>query len=216
MKRLLSIFLLLAAGSMLLAQEPVRQSNPQWFPDRTHDPNQLRWDDFYEQNGTGRINMGAGYVGSSVAYFQKGSGRLLYGLNIDLLAVETVRELLPNRFVPVYRETALIVPLWLTLKIRLLQQPHSTLSPYLISGIGPTWGLRIHNDGDFFDALGSIQGQIGAGGFVGAGIDYLWAEDWALSMDVRYNVIRFDNPLGLEESYDGFSFSIGFMRAFDW
>ena len=57
---------------------------------------------------------------------------------------------------------------------------------------------------------------IGGGAFVGLGVDYLWAEEWAISADVRYNVIRFDAPVGSTSNFDGVSFFFGFIHAFGY
>lgn len=202
--------------SLAFAQESQRQTLPNLFPTEPRDIEDTRvtWDDFYQQNGMAQFNVGNEFAGSSIAYYRGGSGHLIYGFNVDILSVGTTPPPIQNFHAPTINQTGMLIPFWFTLKMRLSQNPNNTLSPYLITGAGPTLGMRIKDNSSFVNALSSIDSELGAGGFVGAGVDYLWAGSWAISMDVRYNVIRFANATGLSDAYDGVSFSIGFIRAF--
>jgi outer membrane protein W len=112
------------------------------------------------------------------------------------------------------QSSALLFPLWFSLKFRLSDRSNSKFSPYIITGVGPTLALRFHNGSSFISSLTEFSTEWGGGGYFGAGFDYLWGGEWAISADVRYNVIRFDNPVGLDSDYSGFSFAVGFTRAF--
>lgn len=174
------------------------------------------WQQFDQHSGMMQFHAGADFFGSSLAYFARGSGRVLYGLNLNIMSIATTSDRLTNFYHSPVQSSALMFPLWFTLKLRLYDSPGSKISPYVITGVGPTVALRFNNGSGFFSALSEFNTQWGGGGFVGAGFDYLWAGEWAISADIRYNAIRFDNPAGLNSDYSGLSFAVGFIRAFGW
>lgn len=170
--------------------------------------------DFYEHNnGTMHLIMSGEYVGSSFSYLSRTENRMQYGLNAGLIPIAQNSNTASDYYVRGDENRLLLVPLWFSVKIR-LKTTDDKLVPYLIGGLGPTLGLDFGPYNGFFNSLNHLNGELGGGGYAGIGIDYLWAEDWAFSMDVRYNMFLFDQPVGRDKQFSGFSFFIGVARAF--
>lgn len=170
---------------------------------------------FYENdNGITQMLFSNDYIGSSFSYFRRSPNRLQLGLNAGIISipVETDRVAEYQRASEGY--SVFMIPFWLSLKVRLTANQDDQLIPYLSGGIGPTLGLDFGQHRGFAASMRNVIGQLGGGGYFGAGFDYLWAEEWAISTEVRYNIFVFEHPLGGDERYDGFSFFIGFGRAF--
>ena len=212
-----TILIMLISGfvSSLFAQsQPIPNPLPVPATLKLHD-NTVSWNDFYNHNGMMHLHAGTEYVGTSLAYFTRGNARVMYGLNIDLLPVSTSPNYVNyyyNNSIPT--QSSLLIPIWLSFKVRLTTNNNHRIAPYVIAGVGPTLGLQFRGNTDVFDSVTRITSEIGGGGFAGIGFDYRWAEDWAISSDIRYNVIRLDNPIGSSDNYDGVSFYLGFVRAF--
>ena len=184
---------------------------------KVHQPSQMSWQDFDQQNGKVQFVAGAGYFGSTISYFRKGTGRLMYGFNMDILPISTGVNAANDYFgagLPGISQTSLLMPFWFSMKMRLTNRPASSISPYVIAGLGPAIGLRMENQQSFWDSISSINADLGGGGFAGIGVDYLWADEWAISADVRYMALDFDSPLRFSEDYSGLTFALGFVRAF--
>ncbi len=176
-----------------------------------------RVSDFYNQNGMMRVQAGNSYMGTSLAYMMTGSGKFMYGLNVDMVWSNSGVNRLDNGvFYQTFDQTALLVPAWLSFKYRFGSVYNQEITPYAIGGAGPTFGFAFDRGDDFFNSLSNANAYIGGGAFVGLGVDYLWAEEWAISADVRYNVIRFDAPVGSNSNFDGVSFFFGFIHAFGY
>jgi len=170
---------------------------------------------FYgNNNGTVHLLVSNEYVGSSFSYFPRTTNRLQYGLNVGIIPILKNKNNTSNYYLRGDEERLLLVPFWLSVKIRLRTNYDDRLIPYLIGGFGPTLGLDFGPYSGFFDSITHLRGELGGGGYVGFGIDYLWTEDWAFSMDARYNLFVFDHPVGKDKEFSGFSFFIGFARAF--
>lgn len=218
MKHVFSFFLMLLFSASFFAQgeHPFRkpmtgptlsQQNAQFYPGS-------RSDQFYHRNGIMRLQVGDEFIGSSVAFFTRGSNRFQYGMNMNMFTVSTGQRLLDDYYRTTVSESALLIPFWLSLKIRLHSGDSGNLYPYIITGLGPALGLKFNNASGVLNSLTHIETEFGGGAFVGIGMDYIWSEDWAFSADVRYNYVRFNNPLGLSDEYKGVSFAVGFIRAF--
>lgn len=170
---------------------------------------------FYENNnGSMQFMVADEYFGTSLSYFKKTANRFQYGLNAGIIPMVSNYHATQQFSKDNEQSRLLLFPFWLSLKIRLRTNLEDKLIPYLIGGLGPTLGLDLGSNNGFIDTISYLRGQIGGGGFAGVGFDYLWAEDWAISMDVRYNIFAFNHPLGEDKEFSGFSFYIGFVRAF--
>lgn len=168
--------------------------------------------DFYgHHNGTMHLLVSNDYVGSSFSYFPSTTNRLQYGLNAGIIPIVQNGN---STYLRGEENRSLLIPLWFSVKIRLRTGYDDKLIPYFIGGLGPTLGLNFGPYGGFFNSINHLNGELGGGGYMGLGVDYLWAEDWAFSMDVRYNLFVFDQPVGKDKEFSGFSFFIGFARAF--
>lgn len=193
---------------------------PAFTPEKIQNQNNIKEysfssKDFYgNNNGTVHLLMSNKYVGSSLAYFPKTANRLQYGLNAGIIPIVTNKNATSNYYLREDEDRLLLIPFWLSVKIRLRTSYDYKLIPYVIGGIGPTLGLDFGPYSGFLDSMTHLSGQLGGGGYVGFGIDYLWAEDWAFSVDVRYNLFLFDHPVGEGKEFSGFSFFVGFARAF--
>ena len=171
--------------------------------------------DFYgNNNGAVHLLMSNEYVGSSLSYFPKTNTRLQYGMNVGIIPMVKNNNTPSDYYLRGNEDRLLLIPFMLSLKIRLKTSYDDKLIPYIIGGLGPTLGLDLGPYNRFFDSIAHLNGELGGGGYVGFGIDYLWAEDWAFSTDIRYNLYMFDHPVGDEREFSGFSFFVGFARAF--
>lgn len=215
MKNVIGVFLAVILASSVFAQDLSPAVHPQpvsgGFP-LDHSPS--NWRQFDEHSGMMQFHAGSDFLGSSLAYFTRGEGKLLYGINLDVMSVAARDDQLTSFYRSPVQSSALLFPVWFSLKFRLSDRSGSNFSPYMITGVGPTLALRFHNGSNFISSLTEFNTEWGGGGYFGAGFDYLWGGEWAISADVRYNVIRFDNPVGLDRDYSGFSFAVGFIRAF--
>jgi len=217
MKYLSAFFLMFCLSGMAFGQDQSPAVHPQ-PASITYVPYQpaANWQEFDQHSGMMQLHAGSEFFGSSLAYFTRGSERALYGLNLNIMSIAATNDQLTGSYRSPVQSSALLFPLWFTFKFRLYNNSNSKVSPYIVTGAGPAVALRFNNGSDFFSALSEFSTEWGGGGFIGAGFDYLWAGEWAISADVRYNVIRFDNPAGLNSDYSGFSFAVGFIRAFGW
>lgn len=170
---------------------------------------------FYNNNnGTMQLMMSNDYVGSSFSYFRKTANRFQYGLNVGIIPMASNYQTAQQYYEENEQNKLLLFPFWLSLKIRVRTNLEDKLIPYFIGGLGPTLGLDLGSNNGFIDTISYLRGEIGGGAFIGAGADYLWTDEWAISMDVRYNVFVFDHPLGDDKKFSGFSIYLGFIRAF--
>ncbi len=216
MKNLQVIIFLVMLTALMWAQphSPRARMEPSTVMYKIHEP-ATSWDKFYRHNGMMHLNFGSRYMGSSMAYLTRGgNSQFLYGMNLDIISVATTNELTTQYLNSSISETALLIPFWFTLKVRLTNNPSNKITPYAITGIGPILGLRFDHGHSFINSLTHLRSGFGGGGFIGIGADYLWSAKWAFSADIRYNVIRLDEPLGINDNYDGLSFFVGFVRAF--
>lgn len=196
------------------------QDNP-FIEIRPNKPNKqsLRYsslDNYFYNNNNGsmQLMMSNEYVGSSFSYLRKTTNRFQYGLNSGIIPMVSNYHATQQYYKGNEQNRLLLFPFWLSLKIRLRTNLEDILIPYFIGGLGPTLGLDLGSNNGFIDTISYLRGEIGGGAFIGMGADYLWAEDWAISLDVRYNIFVFDHPLGEDKEFSGFSFYIGFIRAF--
>lgn len=216
MKLLQSIFGLLIFFSLIAFSQP----NPGFaihpqIPNSDIQYHSVANDYFYENNnGMMQMMMSPDFMGPTFSYFNNSDNRLQYGFNAGIIPVATANELVRDYYRANNQSRLLLIPFWLSLKIRLRTQQNDRLIPYVITGLGPTLGLDFGANNGFINTISYMRGQIGGGGYLGLGFDYLWAEDWAISTDARYNVFVFDQPIGEDKKFDGFSFFIGFTRAF--
>ncbi len=208
--------IVILTGAVFSQDHPVQESSQRGFSEsKVHKSYAPSWNDFDESSGKMLFNAGSDFVGTTIAYMRKGNSRMLYGFNVDILSISSpVANSSNNLFVSPLTQSSLVVPLLFTMKFRFINNPYSKLSPYAITGVGPTLGFRLNPSTNFFNSLSNIQTQLGAGGYIGTGVDLLWMEDWAFSADIRYNVMYFNNSIGFNNQYNGVSFGIGFMRAF--
>ncbi|GEM_PF-3126105 len=218
MRRFIHLVLMFIIGSSLFAQgeHPLQRLTHPQSPAITNPAfyHISQYDRFYSRTGVMHLQAGEDFLGSSLAYFRKGSNRLLYGMNLSVLTVNTGQRLLDGYASGTIGTTGYIIPFWLSLKIRINPRSPGNITPYIITGLGPTLGLNLHEASGFINSLSHLEAELGGGAFLGAGVDYIWNEDWAFSVDIRYNYVRFNNPLGLSDEYRGLSFSLGFVRAF--
>jgi opacity protein-like surface antigen len=215
MKGIVIVFLIVILAGFAFAQDksPAIHPQPVSAGFSLYNP-ASNWRQFDEHSGMMQFHAGSNFFGSSLAYFTRGDGKLLYGINLNVMSIPTADDYLTGFYRSPVQTSALLFPLWFTLKLRLSDRSSSKFSPYIITGVGPTLALRFHNGSKFINALSEFNTEWGGGGYLGAGFDYLWGGEWAISADIRYNIIRFDNPVGLNRDYSGFSFAVGFLRAF--
>ncbi len=206
--------ILVWSGILFAENQPEIKSSQDGFSEsKIHQKDALSWNDFDRHSGKVQLNAGANFFGSTIAYMHKGSSRLLYGFNLDVLASNSSAPT-NNLFANQFSQSSFLIPLQFSMKFRLIENPYSKLSPYVITGAGPTLGFQFTNGASIFNSFSNLQANLGAAGYLGGGVDLLWMNDWAISADIRYNVMYFDTPLSLSNEYTGFSFGIGFMRAF--
>ncbi len=212
MKYFITISLLAALLSPGMTQERIGiSSQPEY---RLLEPAGANWQEFDRQGGRMQFQAGANYTGGTIGYLHGGSAGIIYSLAIDVLPVAEPANQLQGAYNPALRYASFLVPFWFSIKFRLTHNNTAKISPYIITGMGPTLGIRLNPNRSFLNSFSNIETAWGGGGFAGAGFDYLWAEEWALSFDIRYNVIYLNSPIGSQDNYSGFSFAIGFMRAF--
>jgi hypothetical protein len=159
-----------------------------------------------------QLMMSNEYVGSSFSFLRKTTNRFQYGINTGIIPILNENEATQHYYHDQPR--LVLIPFWLSLKIRLRTNFEDKLIPYFIGGLGPALGMDLGSNRGFIDTISYLRGEIGGGAFIGAGADYIWTEDWAISLDVRYNMFAFDHPLGEDKEFSGFSIYIGFIRAF--
>jgi len=170
---------------------------------------------FYENNnGMMQMMMSPDFMGPTFSYFNRSDNRIQYGFNAGIIPVATDNEIIRDYYRANAQSRLLLVPFWLSIKIRLRTQQDDRLIPYVITGMGPTLGLDLGTNNGFINTINYMRGELGGGGYLGLGFDYLWAEEWAISADARYNVFVFDQPIGEDKEFEGVSFFIGFTRAF--
>lgn len=216
MKLLQSIFgILIISFAFAVAQSyPDFTVHPQIATDNIQ-YNSAANDYFYENNnGIMQMMISPEFMGPTFSYFTRSDNRLQYGFNAGLIPVATDNELVRDYYRANNQSRLLLVPFWFSLKIRLRTQQDEQIIPYLITGLGPTLGLDLGTSNGFINTINYMRGELGGGGYLGLGFDYLWAEEWAISADARYNVFVFDQPIGEDKEFEGFSFFIGFTRAF--
>jgi len=216
MKRFFLIVSILALSTGLFAQGATDGVDDNWFGHDQVEQAGTSWEDFQDRSGRALFTAGPGYVGSSLAYFMNGGGRLQYGLNLDLVTVfdGAQQRLTQAGYTVSQSEQAFLVPLWLSMKVKVTDNPFAKFAPYVITGAGPTLGLKFNDASTFSNIISNVEGELGGGAFLGAGVDFMWMERWAISTDVRYNFVKFNDTLGLSDEYRGVSFSFGFIRAF--
>ena len=113
-----------------------------------------RVSDFYNQNGMMRVQAANAYVGTSLAYMMTGSGKFMYGLNVDMVWSNSgVNRLDNGLFYQTFDQTALLVPAWLSFKYRFGSVYNQEITPYAIGGAGPTFGFAFNRGGDFLIRL---------------------------------------------------------------
>lgn len=210
---LILLGLILVSHSILNAQEnPFIEFKPQ-KPDNERFGYSYLNNNFYDHNnGSMQLMLSNEYVGSSFSFFKKTTNQFQYGLNSGIIPIfNDYSENQPNYS---NQSRLLLIPVWLSLKIRLKTNLKDNLIPYFIGGLGPALGLDLGSNMGFIDTISYLRGELGGGAFIGAGVDYIWTEDWAISLDVRYNMFSFDHPLGGDKEFSGFSVFIGFIRAF--
>ncbi|HQU72382.1 MAG TPA: OmpW family outer membrane protein [Calditrichia bacterium] len=206
----LIILALLMSGAGLWAQAV---TVPAPAPFKLHD-SRPNWDQFYHGAGSMQMVAGSDYLGTSLSLLRHGASRMVYSLNLDFLPVQVLPNALAFYDTPQRPySTAMVMPIWMSVKVR-LSNSSSVVTPYMIAGAGPALGLRFSGTTGWTNTISQVDGQWGGGAYLGAGLDYLWAGEWGLSADIRYNVLRFDSQVGTSDQYDGFSFSFGFVRAF--
>lgn len=211
--RIILMFIALSLGAAYSQPDPISTFTPENH--KLLEEYAFSSADFYgNNNGTVHLLMSSEYVGSSLSYFPKATNRLQYGLNAGIIPIVKNENTTSNYYLRGDERRLLLVPFWLSVKIRLRTSYDDKLIPYLIGGLGPTLGLDFGPYNRFFDSITHLSGELGGGGYVGLGFDYLWAEDWAFSMDVRYNLFLFHHPVGDDKEFSGFSLFIGFARAF--
>jgi hypothetical protein len=170
--------------------------------------------DFYgNNNGAMHLLISNEYVGTSFSYFPRTENRLQYGLNVGIIPMSKSNSS-SDYYLREDNNKLLLIPFLLSIKIHLRTGYDDRLIPYVIGGFGPILGLDFGSYNRFFDSMTHFNGALGGGGYAGLGLDYLWAEDWAFSMEVRYNLFAFDHPIGNNREFSGFSFFVGFARAF--
>jgi hypothetical protein len=172
---------------------------------------------FYRKNFNANFQVGPDYTGISASLIQLRNNQLSLGFSIQMNQIVSTNQDIRDRYRALQPTGQyFFVPLLLNIKLHLYQNAEiHDFSPYLITGLGPAFGLYVPY-GNFFNNLTTISSEIGGGGFIGAGVDYFWQEEWALSFDVRYNIFMFAQPLGDDQDYRGVSFFVGFSKALDY
>lgn len=217
MKHSQIILLLIMLASLIVRSQPnpLSASRSEKITNRgTFAEHSISAREFYtNNNGAMHLLMSNEYVGTSFSYFPKTHNRLHYGLTVGIIPMYR-NNVSSDYYLRENDNKLLLVPFLLSMKIYLRTDYDDRLIPYIIGGLGPILGLDFGPYNRFFDSMTHLNGALGGGGYVGLGFDYLWAEDWAFSMDVRYNLYVFDQPVGDDRKFSGFSFFLGFARAF--
>ena len=76
--------------------------------------------------------------------------------------------------------------------------------------MGPALGIGLNNIPGLTNSISNSNIHIGASGYIGGGVDLLFMEYWAFSLDIRYNTMYFNNSIGLIDPFNSLSFGIGF------
>lgn len=175
------------------------------------------YENFYRKNVKANFLISSQYSGFSAALLQLKRERLALGLSFQVNQVSGTNDRVRELYGAGQTDGQyFFVPFLFNIKIPLLPEANvSDFEPYLIAGLGPAFGLYMPY-GNFFKNFSTISGKIGGGGFAGAGVDYFWQEEWAFSLDIRYNLYAFTHPLGRDQDYRGLSVFLGFSRALDY
>lgn len=199
-----------------ISGEPATDVYPD-HPSRLTAPSKNFFRNFYRKSGNARIVLGTDYEGISGSLIRLKRQRVSAGFSLQMNRIyrtnqsarDSYRQLQPAG-------SYYLIPFLLNIKVYFTNRAAiGDFVPYLIAGFGPALGLYMPAGHNFFNTLDAISGQIGGGGFLGIGTDYFWAEEWAISLDVRYNFFTFQHPLGENRDYKGISFFIGFSKALD-
>ncbi len=173
---------------------------------------------FYRENFVGNVLVAPAYSGFQGMLCRAETDRLMFGVAFQWNRIFSTNQ----KERDLYRDFQpsgqyMFVPILLNVKLHLIDRADvGSFVPYLTAGFGPALGLFFPYGNNFFKTLGAVSGEIGGGGYLGIGTDFLWQEEWALSFDVRYNFFRFSHPLGENQEYKGVSFFVGFSRALDY
>lgn len=112
-------------------------------------------------------------------------------------------------------ESIMILPLTFNIKRRLLGESlTNTFRPFMSIGGGGVFGWYIDGDASKadLDSLGHKKTQVAITGIAGIGADFGKPGRSAYGFDIKYQLLRFPNHLGLRKSFD--NLQIGFHVNF--
>ncbi len=227
MKKLtIALMIQLAIIGGLLAQEPAPFSSGNGlFPENRQVAVSgpatriySHYENFYRETGNAELQFAPGYTGISATFLRLRQRQLAIGFAVQFNSVVSTNRSVRDAYSKIQPTgQSMFIPFLFNIKLHLTANASvQSIVPYVTAGLGPALGLYIPYGNNFFSTLGSISGQIGGGGFAGVGLDYHWQDEWAVSFDVRYNIFRFEQPVGLDKDYEGTSFFIGISRALDY
>jgi hypothetical protein len=179
----------------------------------------LYYHNFYRKNLNGNFLYGPNSSGFSGSITGLKNDKFAMGMIFQLIRIvesnQNVRDAYSMNIQP--QDQYYVIPFLLNIRINLKSRASiGDIVPYLVAGFGPAIGLYFPKGNGYFNNLDAVSANIGGGGFIGAGIDYLWIESWALSFDVRYNIYQFTQPLISDYKYNGVTFFVGFSKALDY
>ncbi|RMG66358.1 MAG: hypothetical protein D6715_07225 [Calditrichaeota bacterium] len=214
MKSIISLWLLVAFAVAGGAQQVPASLHPKHpgAPTARVLEKASRLDLFYQQHGTMQMAVHPDFATALFSYFREPFSQRAFGVIAGVAPLSrTTRG--ANGFTDVQTH-ALLFPLWLSLKIRLTNSPSAHVVPYLIGGFGPSFALDYGPNRQVNLNFSNSHFLAGGTAFAGAGVDYLWARDWAISADLRYIVLRYPSAVVGRTNLDGLSFSIGIVHGF--
>ncbi len=176
-------------------------------------PNQFtRLDRFYQKNGTMQMTVHPDFATALFSYFHEPASQRAFGIISGIAPINQTIE--SGNGLTAVQTRALLFPVWLSVKIRLTNNPTANFVPYLIGGLGPSFALDFGPNRQVNLNLADSNFLAGGSAFAGAGVDYLWAQGWAVSADLRYIVLRYPTAVAGRTNLDGLSFSIGIVHGF--
>jgi len=142
-------------------------------------------------------------AGGWVSFLSRASDQLFLEVSLGTV-VRTVEEVRRPAGTDTYVE-ALVPFLW---GVRFLPlDPHGVgaLRPYMSLGIGPYWAMDVLETETSSTHDVSIDSEHEFGGYLGAGVDFMFTDWFGLNFDVKRHYVDFRG----RDDYGGFEYGIG-------
>ena len=110
------------------------------------------------------------------------------------------------------------MPMFTSLKVYPITRPEKRFEPYLDAGVGAAIGID-----DREGVVGGLPGEtdgtsasLGFGFKGGLGVEWRFSRAFGLSLDGRYQWIRFGDEVGGDRSFQGLGFGAGLTYRFQY